>query len=69
MLSNRSKYAAVVWTISCFCFSITGCGGGEPAPAPAANSAADAKPKAPPVKGKGGQLIESEDNTPANFRD
>jgi len=56
-------------TIACLILALVGCGGSDGPPMPVANQAAASKPQAPPVKSKNGQLIESEDNTPANFRD
>jgi len=60
----------VVPAVMSVSFAFTGCGGDStPAPVPVAGGAASSEAKAPPVKSKGGQLIESEANTPANFRD
>lgn len=72
MISNFARILSVASALCVFSLVFIGCGGGETAPAPAGNAAAAGgatKPKAPPVKGKGGQMIESEENTPKRFRD
>ncbi len=69
MFSSLRKTVAIVPTVFALTLSFAGigCGGGgsTPAPAPAAG---DSKPKAPPVKGKDGRKIESEENTPKRLQ-
>ncbi|MBI1323696.1 hypothetical protein GC170_10995 [bacterium] len=69
MFSSLRKSAAIVPTVFALTLSFAGigCGGGDTAPAPAA-AGGETKPKAPPVKAKGGRMIESEENTPKRLQ-
>lgn len=69
MFSRLRKSVAIVPTVFALAvsFASIGCGGGETAPAPAA-AGGETKPKAPPVKGKDGRKIESEENTPKRLQ-
>jgi hypothetical protein len=72
MTSRVIKSFAVVPTVisASLVFFGTGCGGeSAPTAAPSASGGGEAStPKAPPQK-KGGVLVESEENTPARFKD
>lgn len=68
MFSRLRKSVAIVPTVLALALSFAGigCGGGDAAPAPA--PAGETKPKAPPIKGKDGRKIESEENTPKRLQ-
>jgi hypothetical protein len=67
MTSKSLCVLTVVPAVMFVSLSLVGCGGNETTPAPAAASG-ESKPKAPPVKGKGGRMIESEENTPKRLQ-
>ncbi len=69
MTSKSLRLVTVIPAVMSVSLALVGCGGGSaPAPNPTASAGGDSKPKAPPVKGKGGRLIESEENTPERFK-
>lgn len=64
-------YSSTFISSASLIFFLTGCGGSDsktPTNIDASIKSIESKPKAPPIKTKGGRLIESEENTPPNFR-